>query len=133
MELATRAFDNLKSATGATRWCASIAPTSAAPVSVAYTWGGAASTIASYRLTSSGDNPTRDPKAWTFEGCDGTCKVGVDTGWVTLDSRPAETFSARYLTKSYVIAAPKAYAQYRLRIAANDGDAKTQLGELEMF
>jgi hypothetical protein len=132
-ELATRAFDNLKSANAPTRWCTSIAPSDARPVSVAYTWGGAMNTIASYRLTSSGDTPTRDPKSWTFEGCDGTCKVGLDAGWVTLDTRSAETFAARYATKTYVIAAPKAYAQYRLRIAANNGDAKTQVGEVEMF
>ena len=133
MELATRAFDNLKGVSGATRWCASIPPSNARPIAVAYSWGGAATTVASYRLTSSGDNPTRDPRVWTFEGCDGTCKVGMDAGWVTLDSRAAETFAARYLTKTYAIAIPRSYPQYRLRIVANNGDAKTQLGELEML
>ncbi len=132
-ELATRAFDNLKSSTGATRWCTSIAPSSARPVSVAYTWTGAVNTIASYRVTSAGDSPTRDPKAWTFQGCDGSCKVGVDTGWVVLDTRTTEAFASRYLTKTYAVAAPKSYAQYRLRISANNGDARTQVGELEMF
>ncbi|CAN5841793.1 hypothetical protein BH11MYX4_BH11MYX4_04880 [soil metagenome] len=132
-ELATRAFDNLMSSTGATRWCSSIAPNSARPVSVAYTWNGAVNTIASYRVTSAGDSPTRDPKAWTFEGCDGSCKVGVDTSWVVLDTRTAEAFASRNLTKTYAIAAPKSYAQYRLRISANNGDARTQVGEVEMF
>jgi hypothetical protein len=132
-ELATRAFDNLKDANASTRWCASIAPSNARPVSLAYSWKAAVNTIASYRVTSASDSPTRDPKTWTFEGCDGTCKVGVDTGWVVLDTRSAEAFASRNLTKTYAIAAPKAYAQYRLRISANNGDAKTQVGELEMF
>ena len=132
-ELATRAFDNLMSSTGATRWCTSIAPSNARPVSLAYTWNGAANTVASYRVTSASDSPTRDPKAWTFEGCDGSCKVGVDTNWVVLDTRSAESFATRNLTRTYAIAAPKPYAQYRLRISANNGDAKTQVGELEMF
>ncbi len=131
-ELATRAFDNLKDANGPTRWCASIAPTDAAPVSVAYTWH-VANTVASYRITSSADTPSRDPKDWTFEGCDGSCKVGVDAGWVVLDTRSAEAFGSRYLTKTYAVAAPSSFAQYRLRIAANSGDEKTQVGELELF
>lgn len=132
-ELATRAFDNLMSSTGATRWCTSIAPNDARPVSLAYAWNGAVNTIASYRVTSASDSPTRDPKSWTFEGCDGSCKVGVDTSWVVLDTRTAEAFASRNLTKTYAIAAPSSYAQYRLRISANNGDAKTQVGELEMF
>ena len=90
-------------------------------------------TIASYRITSSADTPSRDPKDWTFEGCDGSCKVGVDAGWVVLDTRSAEAFGSRYLTKTYAVAAPSSFAQYRLRIAANSGDEKTQVGELELF
>ena len=132
-ELATRAFDNLMGSNGATRWCTSIAPSDVRPVSVAYAWPGTATNVASYRVTAAADSPTRDPRAWTFEGCDGTCKVGVDTGWVVLDKRTTETFASRYLTKSYALATPKSYPQYRLRISANNGDAKTQVGELEMF
>jgi hypothetical protein len=58
----------------------------------------------------------------------------VDAGWVTLDSRSAETFASRNLTRTYPIANSTAYAQYRLRITGNNGDAAaTQLGELQLF
>jgi hypothetical protein len=132
-ELATRAFDNLMTATGATRWCALALPSAARPVSAAYT---VATPFAatSYRLTSSADTPARDPKSWTFEGCDGSCTVGSDGGWVTLDSRSNEAFASRYLSKTYTVANAVPFAQYRLRVTASNGDTvRFQLGELQIF
>ena len=55
-ELATRAFDNLRTSAGATRWCVSGKPTTARPVSVAYQWATAGYAISSYRITSSGSS-----------------------------------------------------------------------------
>jgi uncharacterized protein YjbI with pentapeptide repeats len=132
-ELPTRAFDNLMSATGATRWCVSAVPTAARPVTLGYTWA-APAVVTSYRLTSAGDTPTRDPRDWLLQACDGTCKIGVDAGWVTLDTRTGETFPARFQTKSYTVASALGYPQVRLKITANNGDAaKVQVGELQIF
>jgi hypothetical protein len=133
-ELATRAFDNLMASNGATRWCVAGQPTTARPISVAYKWATAGYAISSYRITSAGDFGARDPKDWRLEACDGSCRVGTDTGWVALDTRIGEVFSTRYLAKTYAIANTKVYPQYRLRVTANNNDATTfQLGELELF
>ncbi|MDB4945160.1 MAG: coagulation factor 5/8 type domain protein [Labilithrix sp.] len=132
-ELATRAFDNLLAGPSATRWCVSAPPTSARPIAVAYQLP-AAATVSSYRVTSSSDNASRDPKDWTLEGCNGTCRVGDDDGWVQVDSRKAETFKQRLQTNTYAVASKGSYAYYRLKVTANNGD-KTgfQLGELQLF
>jgi alpha-L-fucosidase 2 len=132
-ELPTRAFDNLMTAAGATRWCVASVPTSIRPAILGYTWA-APTTVTSYRLTSASDYPARDPRTWVLQGCDGTCKIGQETGWVTLDTRTGETFASRYQTKAYTLAAPGTYRQYRLQITANNGDtAKVQVGELQLF
>jgi Pentapeptide repeats (8 copies) len=132
-ELATRAFDNLKSGSSATRWCASSVPSAAQPVSAAYKTN-ASYAATSYRITSAVDLPARDPKAWTFQGCDGSCRAGTDAGWVTLDTRTAEAFASRALTKSYAFTNGTAYPQYRLRVTANSGDTTSlQVGEIEIF
>jgi hypothetical protein len=129
----SRAFDNLLTAAGATRWCSKRVPSASRPVAVAYGWD-AGQVVTSYRVTSASDLPARDPKSWSLQGCDGSCRAGVDAGWVTLDSRSAETFASRNLTRTYPIANSTAYAQYRLRITGNNGDAAaTQLGELQLF
>ena len=133
-EIATRAFDNLSAGSLATRWCVDAVSSTARFSAVAYRFPSAGAAITSYRLTSSGDTPTRDPASWTFEGCAGTCRVGTDDGWVILDSRTNETFSKRLQAKTYAIATPAAYSQVRLRITATKGDPTTmQLGELEVF
>lgn len=132
-ELATRAFDNLKSGSSATRWCVAEVPSTARPASVVYTTS-SPYTIGSYRVTSSADTPARDPKAWTLQGCNGSCRAGVDDNWVTLDTRTAEAFASRSLTKSYTVSGAAAYSQYRLRVTANNGDtARLQVGEVELF
>jgi hypothetical protein len=133
-ELATRAFDNLMTSTGATRWCVAGVPSAARPASIVFSSSAAAQPITSYKITSASDFPARDPRDWTFQACDGSCKVGADAGWVTLDSRSSETFASRFQTKTYTLGNTAAYSQYRLRVTANGGDtARFQLGELEVF
>jgi hypothetical protein len=132
-ELPTRAFDNLMASGSATRWCVTGVPSVARPVSVAYGWG-AGQAVSSYRITSASDNPARDPRTWSFQGCISDCRIGSDTGWVTLDSRSGETFASRLLTKTYPVAAPAAYTTYRLKVTANNGDTTSfQLGELQLY
>jgi hypothetical protein len=128
-----RAFDNLLASTGATRWCVRGVPSASRPAAVAYGWS-AGQVVTSYRVTSASDLPARDPRSWSLQACDGTCRAGVDTGWVTLDSRSGETFASRHLTKAFSFSNTVAYPQYRLRVTANNGDTSaTQVGELQLF
>jgi hypothetical protein len=67
--------------------------------------------VTSYDITSANDEPSRDPKNWTFEGSlDGT-------NWKVLDSRVDEAFASRLLKKSYTFANTTPYLYYRLNIA----------------
>jgi hypothetical protein len=66
----------------------------------------------SYALTSANDVPGRDPRSWNLQGSnDGLA-------WTTLDSRSAQTFTARLQKKSYTIATPASYVNYKLNITA---------------
>jgi uncharacterized protein YjbI with pentapeptide repeats len=131
-EQATRAFDNLLAANGATRWCVSNAPSATRPISISYSWS-SGQVIKSYAITSASDTPTRDPKGWTLQGCSGTCQLSVDSQWTTLDTRTSETFATRNLTKTYPIANNTPYTSYRLQVTANNGDTKLQMGEIQLF
>jgi hypothetical protein len=133
-ELPTRAFDNLYNSAGATRWCVAGVPTSARPVSLGFTVAGAPVLVQQYRITVASDNPARDPRSWTLQGCDGSCRVGSDAGWNTLHTRSGQTFSARHQTTGWLFSNTVAYSQYRLRVTANNGDASyMQIGELQLF
>lgn len=65
-----------------------------------------------YSLTSGADAPERDPKEWTLEGSNDA------SGWILLDTRTAETFADRSMTKTYTITNTTAYRYYRLTITA---------------
>jgi hypothetical protein len=122
------AFNNLN-----LKWCASGTPGTSAPRSLMYRWS-AGIAITSYRLTAAIDFATRDPKSWTFQGCNGTCTVGSDAGWVTLHTRSGNTFTARHQTTGWLFSNTVAYSQYRLRVTANNGDTSAmQIGELQLF
>ena len=97
-----------------------------------YMWG-ASIPITGYRVTSSADTPTRDPKDWTFQGCKHTCTVASDSDWVTLDTRTNQTFGGRLQQNTYSFSNTTAYSQYRLRITANQGAGDVALRELQMF
>ncbi|GAA2729580.1 GH92 family glycosyl hydrolase [Streptomyces nogalater] len=71
--------------------------------------------IQTYALTSANDYAERDPRDWTL-------KASADgTRWTTLDTRSGETFSERYLTKSYDLAEPGLYRHFRLEVTRNNG------------
>jgi hypothetical protein len=132
-ETASRAFDNLMTASGGTEWCA-LGGIGASPASLMYSWNGAAYRVTSYSITSAGDYPERDPRTWTLQGCDGRCYVGADDGWVTLDTRSSQSFTARYQKKTFTVSNGVAYQQYRLRVSAVNGAGyQLQLAELQLF
>ena len=96
-----QAFDNRMTNYRARSGAPSV-PT-AAPISTVYDFAGAtAYTVTSYTITSGNDVASRDPKDWTFQGCQGTCTAGSDTGWVTLDTRTNQCFgTARFSTTAF--------------------------------
>jgi predicted alpha-1,2-mannosidase len=109
---------------GLTKWVAA----SATP-SITYQFpAGNKYTLVEYTLTSADDQPARDPKSWTLQGSnDGAA-------WSMLDTRTNEAFRWRRQTKVYAVANTTPYAQYRLAISANNGDAaSTQLTELDFI
>jgi predicted alpha-1,2-mannosidase len=73
--------------------------------------------ITRYALTSANDYAERDPKDWTLRGS----TDGKD--WKTVDSRSGESFSERFQTKTYDLAAPAEYQHFRLDVTRNDGAA----------
>lgn len=87
-----------------------------------------AQAITAYSLTTSKDEPTRDPSSWILEGStDGKL-------WVPLDSRQNELFSHRYSTQFYFCNSEEtAYTQYRLTVNAVNGGTQLQLGEIQLF
>jgi hypothetical protein len=120
-ETANHAFDGLTS----TKWFTAAAGPSGW---LQYDFGAnQAWAIHRYELTSANDSPTRDPRNWTLLGS----QNGTD--WTVLDTRIAETFSARFQTKSYDIGNATAYRYYRLNILANAGATGIQLAELGLF
>jgi hypothetical protein len=135
-ESAAQAYDNLSSSSNSTKWCVLAAPSTGTPISTVYDFaGGSSYVVTSYTITSGNDAPERDPRAWTFQGCTGTCTVGSDVGWVTLDTRTNEfSNAARFQTNTYAVANSTPYQKYRLRITAGNGSPDLfQLGEIQMF
>lgn len=131
-EAAEKAYDNQS----ATKWCVTTTPSVSAPLSTVYDFAASdAYVVTSYKLTTANDQPSRDPRDWTLQGCQGSCTVGSDTGWVTLDTRANEFASAaRFQTNTYSLANATAFQKYRLRITANRGAAGiTQFAELQLF
>ncbi|MEU6551073.1 GH92 family glycosyl hydrolase [Streptomyces sp. NPDC046915] len=71
--------------------------------------------LVTYALTSANDFAERDPQDWTLQGS----TDGKD--WKTVDTRSGESFSERFQTKSYDLAAPAEYQHFRLEITKNSG------------
>jgi hypothetical protein len=133
-ENASKAFDGQMTSMNGTDWCVTSAPSASAPISLSYTFGpGSFYAIDSYTVTSAGDARARDPRDWTLQGCNGSCAVGSNIGWTTLDTRTGQTFGSRWQTNTYSFANTFAYVQIRLKLSANNGDAMTELGELQLF
>src|SRR6185436_14735141 len=118
------------------KWCVTSAPTASVPISTVYDFAGTtAFAVTRYTITTGNDDATRDPKDWKFQGCQGTCRVGSDSGWVTLDTRAGEfNGAARFQTNSYAFSNTTGYQQYRLRFTSNHGNAsRLQMTEIQMF
>jgi len=131
-QTAAKAFDNLMTPTNGTEWCVNSAPTPSAPVSVMISLPSSYA-INSYTVTA-GDVAASDPAGWALQGCSGSCTAASDTGWVTLDTRSAQSFGARWQINTYSFTNATSYNKYRLRITANNGSTtKTQVGELQLI
>ncbi|MEU2283665.1 GH92 family glycosyl hydrolase [Streptomyces sp. NPDC013178] len=80
--------------------------------------------VTTYALTSANDFAERDPADWTLAGsADGTT-------WTTLDTRTGESFTERFQTKTYSLAAPAAYRHLRLEVTENHGAGILQLADV---
>src|SRR6185295_5839810 len=128
-ETVAKAYDNLMSpgtqGVNWTKWCVTSAPSTTTPVSTVYDFSGTTSfAINRYTITTANDDGTRDPRDWTFQGCQGTCTAGSDTGWTTLDTRTNQfpAGAPRLQTTSFSFTNTTAFQQYRLRITANRGN-----------
>ncbi|MFC8734238.1 GH92 family glycosyl hydrolase [Luteimicrobium sp. NPDC057192] len=84
-------------------------------------------TARKYTLTSANDSAGRDPKSWVLQGSsDGTT-------WVDLDTQTDAKFTDRFVTNTYSITTPAAYAYYRLDITANSGEPLLQLADFDLL
>ena len=86
--------------------------------------------VVKYTIASANDVPGRDPRDWNLQGSDN----GID--WITLDTRTAESFAARLLTKTYTFSNTTPYLYYRLNITNNSAGLATtgtQFAEWELF
>jgi hypothetical protein len=131
-----KAYDNLFGPTNFTRWCVTSAPSAASAIATAYDFAGSTTyAINRYTITTANDNPSRDPKNWTLQGCQGTCSVTSNSGWTNLDTRTNEFVGAgRLETRSYNVANTTAYQQYRVRFTGNQGSSnRFALAEIQMF
>lgn len=86
-----------------------------------------AASPAAYAFTSAEDVPGRDPRTWKLEGSnDGAT-------WTLLDEHAGEpVFAARGEKKSYRIAKPGAYRQFRFTFQPNDGIEHFQVAEIDL-
>ncbi len=80
-----------------------------------------------YTITSANDVPNRDPRDWNLQGSNN------GSSWTTLDTRSGQTFSSRFLTKSYSFTNSTSYLYYRLNITNNNGETGTQFAEWELY
>jgi len=132
----SKAYDNLMTSATFSKWCVRSAPSTAAPISTVYDFAGTtAVAVTRYTITTGNDVASRDPRDWTLQACQGTCVVGSDAGWVTLDTEAQQFFGAvRYQTNTYTLTNGTAFQQYRLRFTANNGSMnRFQLAEIQMF
>jgi predicted alpha-1,2-mannosidase len=81
--------------------------------------------VAMYTLTSGTTGSA--PSGWTLEGSnDGT-------SWTTLDRRTQQSWAFPSYTRSFTVATPTAYTQYRLVMTPAAGTAGVTLAEIELL
>ncbi|MET0793561.1 MAG: hypothetical protein ABW061_18725, partial [Polyangiaceae bacterium] len=134
-ETVAQAYDNLMTSANFTKWCVLATPSTTTPISTVYDFAGStAFAVNKYSLTAGNDAADRDPRDWTLQGCQGSCTVGSDSGWITLDTRTNQfTSAARFQTNTYTFTNTTAYQQYRLRVTANTGGGFFQVAEVQLF
>jgi hypothetical protein len=139
-ETVNEAYDNVLVRLDSTtsKWCVTSAPSTAAPISTLYDFSGTtALAITRYTVTTANDADDRDPKNWTFQGCQGSCSVGSDSGWTTLDTRTDQFplgSTGRFQTNTYNFTNATPFQQYRLRVTSNNGAIdRFQIAEIQMF
>jgi hypothetical protein len=66
------------------------------------------------------------PKAWTFEGFDGSA-------WVVLDTRSAQTAWGINEVRTFLFTNTTTYSKYRLNVSVNNGYNRLQLEQLAMY
>ena len=133
--LTTEGVDKLYDDDITSKWCVSAAPSAATPISTVYDFAGTtAYAINKYTISTGDDAPESDPRAWTLQGCQGSCSAASDAGWTTIDTRANEFIGAyRFQTNTYTNNNSIAYQQYRLRTTANAGGAALQMAEVQLF
>jgi len=83
--------------------------------------------LQTYSLTSAADTPTRDPCSWTLSGSNDGTK------WTVIETRTAQSWSSRMLTRDFILAAPSAaYTQFRFDLKTTTGST-IQLADLELL
>jgi len=137
-ETVTQAYDNVISGDDFTKWCVGATPSTTAPISTVYDFAGStAFAINKYSITTGNDYPDRDPKDWVLQGCQGSCTVDSDSGWIPLDTRTNQfAFAGRFQTNTYTFTNTTAYQQYRLRFTANQNNPPGgifQVAEIQLF
>ena len=120
-ERAEKAFDRNET----TRWSSGNA---AAPVWLQYQFNNPAWVITQYKLISSPDDASADPRDWQLLGSnDGS-------NWNVLDARTNEMFTSRTQTKEYDFSNETPYRFYRLNIMATAGKAgSVRLAEFQLW
>ncbi|MFO1521770.1 MAG: glycoside hydrolase N-terminal domain-containing protein [Kiritimatiellia bacterium] len=87
----------------------------------------AAAAPASYSFTSAEDVPGRDPRTWKLEGSDD------GKAWTLLDEHADEpVFAARGEKRTYRIARPAAFRQFRFTFQPNEGIEHFQVAEIDL-
>jgi hypothetical protein len=80
-----------------------------------------------YTLSSSNDNPSRDPRDWAVYGsADGKT-------WVELDRQRDQTFPERHFLRGFPVKQPQRFRHYKLEILAHGGDKDMQFSRFALF
>ncbi len=92
--------------------------------------------IQSYGLVSGSDTPEQDPRSWVLLGNDTgpDADEASDSEWTILDSRSDQgPFAERNTLYTFDVSTPGSFKFYRLKVTANNGDARLKIAELELY
>src|SRR5205823_11077491 len=84
----TKLYDNLMTSSSFSKWCVASAPSTTTPISASYKFSGTdRKSVVKGKSVTVNDGATRDTKDWTFQGCQGACTGGSETGGTTHHTR----------------------------------------------